>query len=118
MRWTMPIFALALAIALGALSPPPAQHGQARPLPSVSLVNLSLFSSAEATTLDAARTGCAAQPAGLAASKPAPSHALLWAASLRGWAEAPTVQAWRQFVAWTKGWRPAAPCPIAQAALG
>ncbi len=117
MRWSMPIFALALAIALGALSPPPVRHGQA-PLPAISLASFSLFSSAEATTLEAGRTGCVAAPAPAASVATSSDNALLWAASLRGWSEGPTVRAWRRFVTWTKqGWRQA-PCGTAQASLG
>jgi hypothetical protein len=119
MRWTMPIFALALAIALGAISPMPAaqrtHHSNVTEMVLPSLAAFSLFSSAEATTLADARgyTVCTRPPAA------AQDNALLWAASLRGWSEGPTVRAWRRFVAWTKqSWRPAAPCAASQASLG
>ena len=60
MRWTMPIFALALAIALGAIGPQPVRqpagpgrapgHAVTAPLALPSLAGFSLFASAEATT--------------------------------------------------------------------
>ena len=128
MRWTMPIFALALAIALEAVGPMPGtQQGHAAgatrlALPSVA--NFSLFGSAQATTqaLMLADAGgdaaCPSHPAAVQDSAPQ-DNALLWAASLRGWSEGPTVRAWRRFVAWTKqAWRPAPPCGSTQASLG
>ena len=106
MRWTMPVFALALAIALGALGPLHGQPGRAPAgLGGFSLGGFSLFSSAGASTLPRL-------PACQQAVAPQGNQALLGAASLRGWAEGPTVQAWRHFVAWSKqGLRPATPCP-------
>jgi hypothetical protein len=123
MRWTMPIFALALAIALGAISPQPVRqghaHGNVTQLALPSLAGFSLFGSAEAMTLaDIRPQGTCAAPK-IAATSSAQNNALLWAASLRGWSEGPTVRAWRNFVAWTKqGWRLAAPCTTTQASPG
>ena len=124
MRWTMPIFALALAIALGAIGPQPVRHaggaGHAftAPLALPSLAGFSLFTSAEATTLDGAGPACPARRNAVAAPR-MPDNALLWAASLRGWSEGPTVLAWRRFVAWTKQGLSSTPsCGTAQASLG
>ena len=124
MRWTMPIFALALAIALGAISPQPVRHagtpghaaGLAQPmLPS--LASLSLFASAGAATLADTRPSCPAARPAVRAGK-APDNAMLWAASLRGWSDGPTVRAWRRFVSWTKqGLRPTAGCSTTKASL-
>jgi hypothetical protein len=83
-----------------------------RALPA--LAALSLLSNAVATTLGNANGSyvCQAQPAAVRDS------ALLWAASLRGWSEGPTVRAWRHFVAWTKQSRhPAGTCAPTRASL-
>ncbi len=128
MRWTMPIFALALAIALGAIGPQPVRqpagpgrapgHAVTAPLALPSLAGFSLFASAEATTLDAARPACPS-PRTAAAAPRTSDNALLWAASLRGWSDGPTVWAWRRFVAWTKQGLSATPnCATTQASLG
>ncbi len=124
MRWSMPIFALALAIALGALSPMPGQHGRSHANVTLASLGAALGIShpAEAATLVASPAiATACQPGALARqARPETDNALLWAASLRGWPEGPTVQAWRQFVAWTKqGWRPSPACATtAHANLG
>jgi hypothetical protein len=117
----MPIFALALAIALGAISPQPAQHRSAHanvtPVALPSLASFRLFGTAEAMTLADAQPQPTCRVPAPAARTASPNNALLWAASLRGWSEGPTVQAWRGFVAWTKqSWR--APCVATQANLG
>jgi len=123
MRWSMPIFALALAIALGAISPQPAwhglPHGNVTQVALPSLAGFSLFGRAEAMTLADTRPHAVCAAPSAPAPKTAQNNMLLWAASLRGWSEGPTVRAWRDFVAWTKtSWRPAAPCATARASLG
>lgn len=80
MRWSMPVLAVMLAIAIGLFGP-----GSARSAGPV----------APRLTLE--------MPLACAAPMAAPGkEGLLVAASLRGWAEGPTARAWRALVAWTK----------------
>ncbi len=108
MRWGLPVLVLMLAVSLGMAGPEVGRNSHSHAEVTRGMVralgNAGLLGSAVAAPLESAALGASMACANAApVAAPAGNQALIWAAGLRGWAEGPTVQAWRRFVAWTKG---------------